>query len=106
MGLFSSQIPAMTSHRRTCDAAVEVLRETGNPAVMWGDEGLLHLIARRAELKTCGRAWKTSDRALANLTRNHDGLIAGTTTTGGGRRVRIFWLPEHAPEWARPRKNE
>ena len=34
---------------RVCDAAVEVLRETGNPACMWGDEGLLHLIAERAK---------------------------------------------------------
>lgn len=83
---------------RTCDAAVEVLRETDNPAVMWGDEGLLHLIAERAKLRSRRRAWKTSDRVLANLSRKHDGLVPGHTTVGNGRKVRIFWLPEHAPQ--------
>jgi len=83
---------------RTCDAAVAVLRETNNPAVMWGDEGLCHMIAERAQMRTRGRAWKTSDRVLENLSRNHDGLIAGKTLTMRGRRVRIFWLPEHAPK--------
>jgi len=82
---------------RTCDAAVLVLRETDNPAVMWGDEGLCHLIAERAELSTVGRAWLTSDRVLRNLDRQPGELVAGTTLTGANRRVRIFWLPEHAP---------
>jgi hypothetical protein len=91
---------------RTCDAAVAVLRETNNPAVMWGDEGLCHLIADRAQLRTSGRAWKTSDAVLANLARCHDGLVAGTTTCHGKRRVRIFWLPEHAPKWALERAKE
>lgn len=85
---------------RTCDAAVKVLRETDNPAVMWGDEGLLHMIADRAGLRTCRRAWRTSDRVLTNLTRCHEGLIAGYTSVGRYGRVRIFWLPEHAPSWA------
>lgn len=83
---------------RTCDAAVAVLRETDNPAVMWGDEGLLHMIAARAGLETCGRAWKTSDRVLANLSRQPGELVAGHTTTGAGRVVRIFWLKENVPE--------
>jgi len=82
---------------RTCDAAVFVLKETDNPAVMWGDEGLLHMIAERAKLSTCGRAWETTDCVLANLSRQPGQLVAGTTTIGSGRRVRIFWLPEHAP---------
>ena len=85
---------------RTCDAAVAVLRETDNPAVMWGDEGLLHLIADRAGLRTCGRAWKTTSRVLANLSRCHVGLVAGHTSCGRYGCVRIFWLPEHAPAWA------
>jgi hypothetical protein len=84
---------------RTCDAAVAVLRETNNHAVMWGDEGLCHMIAERAQLRTVGHAWKTSDRVLINLARKHDGLIAGTTLCHN-RRVRIFWLPERAPRWA------
>lgn len=85
---------------RTCDAAVLVLLETDNPAVMWGDEGLLHLIASRAGLRTRGRAWKTSDAVLDNLTRQPGILVSGHTLLGNGRRVRIFWLPEHAPAWA------
>ena len=86
---------------RTCDAAVAVLRETGNRAVMWSDEGLCHLIADRAQLRSCGRLTRTSDCVLANLARKHDGLIAGTTShPHNRRRVRIFWLPEYAPKWA------
>ncbi len=92
--------PRRCSVVRTCDAAVAVLRETNNPAVMWGDEGLCHEIANRAQLRSCGRAMKTSDCVLANLARCHDGLVAGLTTCHGRRRVRIFWLPEHAPKWA------
>jgi len=34
---------------RICDAAVEVLKETDNPAVMFGDCCLIDLIAKRAE---------------------------------------------------------
>ena len=91
---------------RTCDAAVAVLRESNNPAVMWGDEGLCHMIADRAQLRSSGRAWKTSDCVLSNLARCHDGLIAGKTTCHGRRAVRIFWLPEHAPKWAIERAQE
>lgn len=82
---------------RTCDAAVLVLRETDNPAVMWGDEGLLHLIAQRAGLRVTGRAWKTSAAVLDNLSRCPGKLIPGYVAghTGGRERaVRIFRLPE------------
>jgi hypothetical protein len=86
---------------RTCDAAVLVLRESNNPAVMWGDGGLLHMIADRAGLKTASRSWKTEDAVLRNLSREPGELVAGTTlTAAGNRRVRIFWLREHAPAWA------
>lgn len=33
---------------RVCDAAIEILKETDNPAVMWGDTGLLYKIAERS----------------------------------------------------------
>lgn len=82
---------------RTCEAAVEILRETKNGAVMWGDERLLHMIAARAGLKARGRGPLTSDRVLANLSRRHDGLVAGHTTLCNDRRVRIFWLPGNEP---------
>lgn len=83
---------------RTCDATIEVLRETDNPAVMWGDEGLLHMIAERAGLRCQGRAWETSDAVLNNLSRR-PGLLVPRYTKCGLRqsRVRIFYLPEHAP---------
>lgn len=77
--------------QRVCDAAVDVLRETGNPAVMWGDEGLLHLIAERMGWKH--ECTKTSDRVLNALSKTPGELISKYTRTGSGRRVRIFHLP-------------
>lgn len=84
---------------RTCDAAVLVLRETDNPAVMWGDEGLLHLIAARAGLAIAGHSWHTSQAVLANLARCPGELVAQHArghSGGRSRWVRIFTLPEHA----------
>lgn len=79
--------------RRICDCAVEVLRETGNGAVMWGDEGLLSLVAERAGMPH--EAWKTSDKVLNALSRCPGDLVPGKTYLGASRRVaRIFWLPE------------
>jgi hypothetical protein len=83
---------------RTCDAAVLVLRETNNPAVMWGDNGLLDLIGARAGLKTSGRYPYLHHHVMSNLSRQPGELVAGTTLGVGNKRVRIFWLPEHVPE--------
>lgn len=77
---------------RVCDAAVEVLRETDNPAVMFGDEGLLHLIAERLGWEH--HAWKTSDRVLRALSKTPGPMRKCYTRLGGGRRVLIFKLPE------------
>lgn len=85
---------------KTATAAVLVLRETKNPAVMWGDEGLCHMIADRAGIRMRGKAIWTSDAVLRNLARSPGELIPGLTNSVG-RWVRIFWLPEHAPEWAK-----
>lgn len=82
---------------RTCDAAMLVLRETGNPAVMWGDEHLLHMIAERAGLRAARRGWETSKMVLNNLSRCPGELVAKYTVCGGHERtVRIFRLPECA----------
>jgi hypothetical protein len=78
-----------------CDAAVEVLRETGNPAVMWGDEGLLHLIANRAGIRSRGQGPRTSDNVIAALARCPGILVPGKTRMMNGRLVRIFRLPEN-----------
>lgn len=82
---------------RTCDAALEVLRETDNPAVMWGDEGLLHMIADRAGIRARANGWRTSSAVLANLARQPGELQPLYTLAMNGRRVRIFYLPEKAP---------
>lgn len=81
---------------RACDAAVEVLRFSNNPAVMWGDSGLLHAIANRANLACRSQAWVTEARVLAALSRTPGELVPGYTLGKGRRRVRIFRLPEHA----------
>lgn len=59
--------------KRVCDAAVEILKETDNPAVMFGDEGLLHLIAER--MGWPHRAWHTSNRVLRALSKTPGPLI-------------------------------
>ena len=90
------------SHRRLriCDAAVLVLRETDNAAVMWGDSRLLHLIAERYGIparpgRSIHEAWRTETRILGALARTPGELVAGFTRCGGHERmVRIFRLPE------------
>jgi hypothetical protein len=82
---------------RVCDAAVLVLRETGNPAVMWGDVGLLHAIARRARMRTMDRAWVTERAVLGALSMQPGELVAALTREPHGKVVRIFFLPECAP---------
>ena len=58
---------------RACDAAVAVLRETGEPGVMYGDEWLCHQIAKRLGWKPNG-PW-TTRRVLAALARTPGHLI-------------------------------
>lgn len=77
---------------RVCDAAIQVLRETDNAAVMWGDEGLLHMIAERLGWKH--ECTKTSDRVLAALGKTPGALVPGYTRCFNNRLVRIFRLPE------------
>lgn len=87
---------------RVCDAAVEVLGETDNPAVMWGDCGLLDMIARRAGLRWRCVPHAAADmhtRVLNALSKQPGELVKGTTLGGNGRRLRIFWLRGHEP-WA------
>jgi hypothetical protein len=97
-------------------AAALVLRETKNPAVMWGDDGLLHQIAVRANarclktLKPAGTFYETSGRALNAilnaLSRSPGELVPGYTYYGAWKRpVRIFYLPEHAPERLRKKRS-
>jgi len=73
------------------EATMIVLRKTDNPAVMWGDEGLLHLIAD--ELGWKHDAWKTSERVLAALRKTPGPLSKGLTRCHN-RLVSIFRMPE------------
>jgi hypothetical protein len=77
-----------------CEAAVQILRETQNAAVMYGDATLLHLIAKRAGLKAAGR--DTERRVLKLLSMSPGILVPKKTRLGNGRLVRIFRLPEEA----------
>lgn len=77
-------------------AAVAVLRETNNPAVMWGDCGLLDMIHARAGLKEHegrGAVDKRHKAVLDALSRNPGILIPGKTMCGHRLVVRIFRLP-------------
>lgn len=81
---------------RVADAAYEVLQETNNPAVMWGDEGLLHLIADKLGWKHEGH--ETPDRVLRALAKTPGRLIPGHAQAFNNRKVRIFRLPESEDE--------
>lgn len=83
--------------KRICDATVEILRETNNPGVMWGDSGLLDMIAARAGV-TIGPGYRLfhHDRILNALSRQPGILLKKYTLLGNNRRVRAFRLPEPA----------
>ncbi|QNN23541.1 hypothetical protein HED60_15070 [Planctomycetales bacterium ZRK34] len=89
--------------KRICDIAIEVLRETDNPAVMWGDEGLLSMIAVRAGVSHVPGRLPTArtDKVLNALARTPGDLVPALTKCCSNRDVRIFYLPEHAPDWAK-----
>lgn len=75
---------------RACDAAVEVLRETDNTFVMWGDEHLLHEIAERLGWEH--QAWRTSARVLRVLSRT-PGPLEKRKILADGHWVLMFRLP-------------
>ena len=88
---------------RVCDIAVRHLRETDNPAVMWGDCGLLDDIADLCGMKCDGSKWMggifdRQNRLLNALSKCPGALVSRLTWHPNcGRRVRIFYLPEQAP---------
>ena len=87
------------SGRRTSAAqvSVEVLRETGNPAVGWGDSGLLHMIAKRLGMPEDGPA--TERKVLDRIERSHSGLLVKRYKSypeRGLSRLREYCLPEVA----------
>jgi len=85
---------------RTCDAAIEVLIEHKQPSVMWGDEWLLHQIAKKKGWASEGP--RTSRRVLAALAKTPGTLIKSLVSmpndhVSRGMHVLCFELPpQHA----------
>lgn len=79
---------------KASEAAIAILRETDNPAVMKGDERLLHMIAERCGWKHDGP--KTSLRVLNALSKSPGQLIPSKVVRNDGQTVRVFALPECA----------
>jgi hypothetical protein len=77
---------------RICDAAVLVLRETNNPAVMTTDAGLLHAICERAGRPH--RGFRTEKLIMAALSKQPGVLIPRRTKGYRNITMRIFYLPE------------
>jgi len=77
---------------RCWQAAVEVLRETGHPAVQRGDERLLHAIAERLGWEHDGP--QTSRRVMAALNRRPGRLCKRQQLLCNGRLVSRFELSE------------
>jgi len=75
------------------DAAVIVLRRTNNPAVCYGDSGLLHSIAD--EMGWPHEGHFTEKRVLDAIDRHNDGQLVKRYYRLR-RLARIFYLPEHA----------
>ena len=77
------------------EATIQILTETGNAAVMWGDLALLYAIAVRAGLKHDDH--KFDRRVLNALSRDYGPLApkqAQLMANEQGRWVRVFRLPE------------
>lgn len=80
---------------RVCDATIEILKETNNDAVMWGDCVLLHMIADRLGWEH--QSWRTEKRVLDALSKT-PGILEPVFTrvsnlNGRTRLVRCFRMP-------------
>lgn len=88
----------MAKRKTIAEHAADVLRETGNPAVMYGDCGLLDQIVERANITKVGRymdghpinGWK---KVLAGLERS-DLFEKSLVSCGSSRVMRCFTLKE------------
>ena len=77
-------------------AAADILREAEQPAIGWGDAGLLHAVAQRIGLAHEGPA--TERRVLSRIEQSYAGVLIKSCVSYPGRpRVRRYWLPETAP---------
>jgi hypothetical protein len=86
----------MGERRRICDIALEVLVETDNNAIMWGD-GLLDEVHKRSGGSLGVHPLKRWQRILNALTRTPGDLVPMRTRING-RWYRIFYRPD---AWSR-----
>lgn len=80
------------------EVAADLLRETGNPGVGYGDAGLLHQIAERLGMPHEGRY--TERKVLNRIEASYTGVLEKRLISypeRGLARVRRYWLPEAAP---------
>ena len=86
----------MRSGRPTAaEAAAQLLRASGNPAIQWGDSALLHAVAKSLGLDAEGA--KTEARVLDKIERTHAGVLVKSYVSHpvrGAGRVRKYSLPE------------
>ena len=83
---------------RACDAAMQVLLESDNPAVMYGDDWLCHQIAARLGWEhegpaTTRRVLRALSKTPGRLTKNHVRLMPRNSRSQG-RAVLHFELPK------------
>ena len=84
-------------HMRACDATVAVLKEVGEPTIMYGDEWLAHQVATRLGWRHDG-PW-TTRRLLATLSRTPGPLVKSlvrmpSDCCARGQAALCFSLPE------------
>lgn len=85
----------MAHPANAAEIAARHLRETGNPAIGWGDSMLLHEVADRPGLSHESPA--TERKVLDLIDRSHRGVLEKryhSFPQRGLRRCRQFWLPE------------
>lgn len=78
---------------RVWEAAIAVLKETDNPAIMWGDIRLLHMVAEKLGWEHEGP--KTTDRVMSALSASPGQLIKSKAFVGN-RKVNCFSLKQTA----------
>lgn len=60
----------MAKRKTIGEHALDVLRDTDNPAIMWGDCGLLDMVARRAGMREGLHPLTRWQRVLAGIERS------------------------------------
>lgn len=86
------------------NVAADLLRETGNPAIGWGDSALLHGVAERLGMEH--ESARTERLVLNRIDRTHKGVLVKTYIRypeRGLANTRCFYLPD---AWAEFQKTK